>query len=171
MVEIVLALGIVAFALLALMALLPVGIKSNQISTEETQAACILTTLEADLRNTHPAANNGLSQLLGLTLPYQTNASNQISVNTALALNKVSSLYSVGVNDDGTPVAYTSTAPRPRYQASVIYTQAPAANSLTPVHARLIVNWPPCTGTTPAQLTSAASVSGFVEAYVTFPQP
>lgn len=172
MVEIVLALGIVAFALLALIALLPTGIKSNQISTEETQAASILTMMEADLRNTHPSANYGKSQLFGLTLPYSMDANNRTVLCTTLATNTISSLYSVGVLNDGSSVAYTSVTPRPRYQASVIYTQvSTGANSLTPVHARLIVNWPPVNATQPAQLTSLSSVRGFVEAYVTFSQP
>ncbi len=171
MVEIVLALGIVAFALLTLIALLPAGMKSNQNSTEETQAISLLTTLEADLRNTHPAANNGLSQLFGLALPYQIGSNNRLTVNTTLETNRVSSLYSVGVKDDGTTIDYTSTNLRLRYQASIIYTQVPAANSLTPIHARLIVNWPPCNATEPSALISPGKVRGFVETYVTFPQP
>lgn len=171
MVEIVLALGIVAFALLTLVALLPAGMKSNQVSTEETRAASLLTMLEADLRNTHPAANNGRSLLFGLALPYQTNTSSRVVANSALEVNKVSTNYSAGVQDDGTPVAYTAANRVARYQASVIYTSNAGAGDLSPTHARLIVNWPSFNATNPAQLTSLASVSGFVETYVTFPQP
>ena len=171
LVEVAVALGVATFALVSLMALLPVGIKTNQISSEETRASLILGTLEADLRNTHPLARSDRSNLFGLALPYQMDpAGTHIVPNTRVALDTVGSAYSVGLNDDETPVAYSSDPPA-RYQASVIYTQVPGAGSATPIHARLIVNWPAVNTTDPAKLTSLKSVRGYVETYVTFPAP
>lgn len=162
MIEIVLALGIVVFALLTLIALLPAGIKSNQISTEETQAASLLTMLESDLRNTHPSANGGKSQRFGLTLPYALDAAGRTSVNTAL---NAKTLSTTAVLESGSAVAIGSADAR--YQASVVYLQIPASGAPGPVHARLVVNWPPIRTTQPPALTSS-SVSGFLETYVTF---
>lgn len=173
LVEVAMALGIVSFALLSLVALLPVGIKTNQISSEETRAAFILSTLEADLRNTHPLANaRGTSRLFGLILPYAMDATGtRVTLNTTVAPNTLSSVYSTGLNEDHTTVSYASTLPRPRYQASVIYTTIPAIGSGAPLHARLIVNWPAVNTTDISKLTSLKSVQGYVEAYVTFPSP
>ncbi|PAW78165.1 MAG: hypothetical protein B9S32_08195 [Verrucomicrobia bacterium Tous-C9LFEB] len=172
LVEVAMALGVVSFALLSLVALLPVGIKTNQISAEETRAAYLLSTLEADLRNTHPQARaNGTSRLFGLTLPYRMDATGtRITQNTSVALNTLSAAYSTGLNEDATTLSYASTSPRPRYQATVLYTQLPAASG-QPIQARLIVNWPAVNTTDITKLTSLTSVLGYVEIYVTFPAP
>ncbi len=172
LVEVVLALGVVSFALLAIVALLPAGIKNNKISTEETRATCLLTTLEADLRNTHPLANSGKSQLFGLLLPYKWDSStSRVSLNSALSVNSITTSTSVGITETQSAVAYSSTNPRPRYQATVIYTQVPSASSAAPVLARLIVSWPAMTTTSVSQLTSSTNVLGFVETCVAFPAP
>ena len=172
LVEMALALGIATFALVSLLALLPVGIKTNQVSTEETRAVFLLSALEADLRNTHPqATGNGTSQLFGLVLPYKMDALGaRTAANTAVPMGLVSPACSVGLNDDEKPVPYSG-SPRPRYQATVLYTKVPAAGSSAPIQARLIVNWPAVPDANPAKLTSLKSVAGYVEAYVTFPAP
>lgn len=170
LVEVVLALGIAAFSLLTVTVLLPLGIKNNCTSSEETNAANVLTSLEGDLRNTHPKLNSGKSRFFSLVLPYKIDATTQrVVVNDAVQINTLSTDYSVGLSDDGQVVAYTSSAPRPRYQVSVIYTQIPAAGSSAPIQARLIVNWP--AKTTLKALTSAGNLNEFVEAYVAFPAP
>ena len=171
LVEVVLALGLLTFVGVALMALLPVGIRSNQVSAEESEAANLLTMLESDLRGTHPSANSGKSRHFGLTLPYTLNAGGQTVLNTAVQINTFSPSYSTGWTDRGAVVPYTATS-HPRYQASVIYTQLPTATTPgSPIQARLIVNWPAISAQSPASLTSPKSVSGFVETWVTFPSP
>jgi uncharacterized protein (TIGR02598 family) len=167
LVEVVLALGIMAFCLIPLIGLLPAAMKSNQVSTEEIRAVNLLTVLEADLRNTHPAANQGKSLLFGLALPYATNAGG-MALNTALVTNTVSAANSIGLQDDETPTNYAA-SPRPRYQASVIYTSVPAAGK-APTTARLIVNWPATNTASPRDLVSGIG-GGFVETIVTFPAP
>lgn len=50
LVEVTLAIGIVAFALITLLALMPVGLKTNRKSIDEIAALGMLTSLESDLR-------------------------------------------------------------------------------------------------------------------------
>jgi uncharacterized protein (TIGR02598 family) len=165
MVEVALALGVVAFALLTLLALIPLGVKSNQISAEETRAAFILTLLETDLRNTHPLLDVGWSAQFGLPLPYQVDGDGNLLLNASL-LDRT--LYSTGVDESERPASLA--AGRQRYQVSVIYT-LPATGSVEPVRARLVVSWPSLNTTQASDLTDPAQTSGFVEAFATFPLP
>jgi uncharacterized protein (TIGR02598 family) len=50
LVEVTLALGVAAFALVAIFGLLPVGLNSNQASIEQTTATSLATRISADLR-------------------------------------------------------------------------------------------------------------------------
>jgi uncharacterized protein (TIGR02598 family) len=52
LVEVTLALGVAAISLLAIFALLPVGVKTNHIATEQTASVDILSAVAADLRST-----------------------------------------------------------------------------------------------------------------------
>ena len=106
LIELVVALGIVAFALLTMTALLPIGIKLNQVSVEETRASYLLTALEADLRNAHPNLNGGKSQLFGLPLPYASSGG-AVVLNSALTDNTstLPSANTTGVNEDETLAA------------------------------------------------------------------
>lgn len=170
LVEVAISLGIASFALLSIVALLPIGVRTNQISTEETRASFILTAVEADLRNTHPSLNGGKSRCYGLMLPYTLNAAGRLTLNRLVPLNTLSTDTTIGLGENEMPLALT-TVPRPRYQVSVIYTQVPAAGGLAPIEARLIVNWPAVNTTAVAKLSSLTNVNGYVEAYVTFPAP
>lgn len=171
LVEVVLALGIVVFVLLTLLALLPMGVQTNRVSAEETRAACLLTLLESDLRNSHPLAGGGRSLRFGLTLPYVYDAaSGRVTVNPNLALDTVSSDYSVGLDGDEKILA-AGAAARPVYQATVLYTRMPDRAAGAPVEARLVVNWPGLATADPRALTATGKVSGFVESYVSFPAP
>ncbi len=156
LVEVVLAIGLAAFVLVSLMALLPLGLKVNKTSAEETRAVNILTSLEADLRNARSS-----NSLFGFPLPY-TNAAGKTAFNPELTTN---TLATKGLQEDETPGTIASA----RYQASVIYTAIPPAGSLLPVEARLIVNWPASTNTLPQDLVSKSQ--GYVETFVSFPAP
>lgn len=175
LVEVAMALGVVAFALLSILALLPVGMKANQVSADESRAVGILSALEADLRNTHPNANGGKSHLFGLTLPYKIDpndaAAKRIILNSSLTPNALTTVTSIGIKDDGSVTTYTTATPVP-YQATVIYTKVASVGSAAPTCARLIVNWPcQSKAAAAAALTTKPGVKGFVEAYVTFPTP
>lgn len=52
----------------------------------------------------------------------------------------------------------------------MIFTRLPAQDSLLPIEARLVVNWPAVVATNAAALTGSA-VSGSVEGLVTFSAP
>jgi type II secretory pathway pseudopilin PulG len=184
LVEVVIALGVVTFALLSVMALLPIGVKINQVSAEETRAAMILTALESDLRNTYPSAifngrAAGRSQIYGLTLPYALSAGTVVANSTLVAQNMSTALASAASGFFTTGLdanEKTVTASQSRYRATVIYTRVPTSGSLAPIEARLIVNWPGLSesGTTTytiADLTDLTKVSGFVEETVTFQVP
>jgi len=164
LVEVVVALGICTFALLTIVALVPVGIQTNHVSVEETEAIGTLTALEADLRNTHPLA--GQSNLFHLTLPYSY-SNGHVTLNPDLIVGQI---YTTGLNQAQALVPVNSVPPPP-YQATVIYTRVPSAPSAQPIEGHLIVNWPAISSSNPADLTNPSKVAGFVEGYVTFPQP
>ena len=57
LVELTLALGVVAFCLIAVFGLMPVGVQTNRNATSQTRATNIAAVVVADLRGT-PKANN-----------------------------------------------------------------------------------------------------------------
>jgi uncharacterized protein (TIGR02598 family) len=59
LVEVTLALGVAAISLLAIFALLPVGVRTNQIAIEQTASTDILSAVAADLRATPVTAPRG----------------------------------------------------------------------------------------------------------------
>lgn len=67
LVEVVIALGIAAFCLVALLGLFPSGLKSAKSTTDQTAAAGLLANVALDLRGI-PAGSNS-SSLYGITLP------------------------------------------------------------------------------------------------------
>ena len=169
MIEVAIALGVISFALLSVLALLPQGINSNRISAEETRAVCILSAIDADLRNTHPSAAGGRSKIFGLQLPYALDGAGRYVINPALTTTtSLGDGTTTGLDESEVPV---SLSPRPRYQASVIYTAIPAPGSAVSLQARLVVNWPAVPGSSVAAVTDSAQTSGFVESLVSFPAP
>lgn len=164
LVEVALALGIAAFAILSIAALVPEGLKTNQISVEETRATNLLTLLESDLLHSSTVA--GKSQVFGLTAPYV--PSGNLSMPLKFNAPSVNTLYTTGLKDDETVAAASQGLP---FQASVIYTNVPGVGSTGPIEARLIVNWPCRSGSNADDLTDLGKVSGFVESTITFPSP
>ncbi|MEM6821326.1 MAG: prepilin-type N-terminal cleavage/methylation domain-containing protein [Verrucomicrobiota bacterium] len=174
LVELVVALGIVSFALLSTVALLPLGVKSYKETIDETRAGFILTALEADLRNSAPIAGvtPQRSRLFGLLLPYEkdiaTGATRFNSTIISATKNLMEGKETVGLSSAEVIVPLKESA---RYQASILYTRIPAAQSLTPMEGVLIVNWPPIQSTDPSDLTNTSVVSGFVQSAVAFSVP
>ena len=164
LVEVAIALGILGFVIVSVVGLLSAGLKSNQVSLEETRAALMLTMLETDLRNTHPGLSNNVSAIFQLPLPYTTNADGYV-FNT----NKAGDFYTIGVNDSEQPTNLAGA--RPRFQVSVTYLEVPASDSVKPITARLVINWPGTNTLNSADVLSPANVRGAVEAIVSFPAP
>ncbi|MDD5349375.1 MAG: hypothetical protein PHQ12_04110 [Chthoniobacteraceae bacterium] len=72
LVEVTFALGVSAFCLIAIFALLPVGLKSNQTAAEQTAANGILSAVAADLRSapqTVPPGQAAASQQFQIPVP------------------------------------------------------------------------------------------------------
>ena len=63
LVELTLALGVAAISLLAIFALLPFGIRTNQIAIEQPASADILSVMAADLRATPVSAPRGIATI------------------------------------------------------------------------------------------------------------
>lgn len=168
LVEVALAIGIAAFVLIVILALLPIGVKNNRTSVEETRGAGILTALESDLRNTHPAQKSGRSLIFGLPLPYSLDVGGRLVPNAGLTAGE---LLTVSLGDSEMPAA---NGERARYQAHVIYTRPPSgmpSGSLSPIEARLVVNWPPLASPSRENITDLAKVAGFIETRVAYPAP
>jgi uncharacterized protein (TIGR02598 family) len=154
LVEVVIALGIVSFAMLTLVALLPLGLKSEQASSNETSAINLMHAIVTDLSNT-PTTNaagtttNLTSYRYGIPLP------STYTVTTV----KTNSFY-VTDNQQTNSAAGQSTF----YVACIYY---PAITNVTtaptaPLGINVQVFWPAAGGSTNYQ--------GSVESYVTFPQ-
>jgi uncharacterized protein (TIGR02598 family) len=72
LVEVTLALGVAAISLLAIFALLPVGVKTNQIAIEQTASTDVLSAVAADLRATpvtNPRGGATTSPRFAITIP------------------------------------------------------------------------------------------------------
>ena len=169
LVEFALALGVVSFALVAMMALLPIGMADNQQSQAQTRASHILSLLEADLRHSFPGANGGRSQFFQLELPYETDAQGRWQ-HRAVTAGVLGTGATTGLDNAGRPVDI-HTRPSPPFQASVIYITAPSSSGVTPLQARFIVNWPCLDTASASDLTDLNQVDGFAEMTVAFPAP
>ena len=123
LVEVTLALGIAAFALIAIFGLLPIGITSNQTSVEQTAAAGMARAIIADLRTTPLTANTSSSYQISVP-----NAGSGRSATQQLLLREDGSL------DITTPRGASS-----RYLGYISF-NAPTAKAA--INIRLLITWP-----------------------------
>ena len=120
LVEVVLALGIATFAIVTILALLPVGLQSSRNSIDESAALNILSSVVADRRATPLASSSVVYQLPALT-------------------NSMTSVTNTfGVADNDQPVASLNQA---RYRIRCVITP-PAAGTLNPYTANINASWP-----------------------------
>jgi uncharacterized protein (TIGR02598 family) len=63
LVEVVLAIGILAFGLIVILGLLPMGLKSNRDSTEESQAVSLMQTVIVDRQGTDYSLKSAVYQI------------------------------------------------------------------------------------------------------------
>jgi uncharacterized protein (TIGR02598 family) len=112
-VELVLALGVAAFCLIAVFGLIPVGVQTNRNATSQTAATNIIAAIVADLRTTPAAATS--------------------SPQFAITFGTDKTLYF-----DASGQAATSLGPDSRYQVNIRWNSA-----FTGLHyADLKVTWP-----------------------------
>jgi uncharacterized protein (TIGR02598 family) len=121
MVEVTLALGVAAVALLAIVGLLPVGLQNNRLSSEQTAAPKIISAVAADLRAT--PKNATASPVFALQVPSNS------STSTVTAFFTSEGKHSDTFNSDS------------RYRLTVSF--APNSSGSTgATFASLILSWP-----------------------------
>jgi len=113
LVELVLALGVAAFCLIAVFGLMPVGMQTNRNATSQTAATSIMAAIVADLRTTPAAATT--------------------SPQFAITFGNDKTLYF-----DASGQASTSLGPDSRYQLNIRWNSAPTGLN----YADLKVTWP-----------------------------
>ena len=113
LVEIVLALGVAGFCLIAILGLMPVGVQTNRNATSQTAATNIMAAIVADLRATPAAATT--------------------SPQFAIAFDTEKTLFF-----DASGQASTSLGPDSRYRLNITWNSAPIGLH----YAVLKVTWP-----------------------------
>jgi uncharacterized protein (TIGR02598 family) len=134
LVEVTLALGIAAFCLITVFALVPVAVLTNRNATSQTAANNIIAAVVADLRAT----------------PKTASSSSQFAI--TFLTNKT--LYF-----DGSGQSTTSLSANSRYQLNVTFSQqspAPTPPAIPTIYADLKVTWP--AAATLANATGAAEM-------------
>jgi len=127
LVEVTMALGVVSFCLLALCGLLPIGLRTNQASVEQTVANGIFSSVIADLRAT-PMASGTLSgtstQQFAIPIP------------AGPTTPGTSTLYFTG---DGQVTSSQSLA---RYLLTVTFVSNKSSTVRTATLANMVLSWP-----------------------------
>jgi uncharacterized protein (TIGR02598 family) len=122
LVEVTLALGVAGFSLIALMALLPIGIKSNQSAFSQTATATILSDVVADMRAAGLAAT-----------------SPQYLINFSSTLGQHLCFASEGGFANCTP----PTNPQANARYRVVVTMFPPDATHYATYANVKISWPP----------------------------
>ena len=127
LVEVVIAIGVASFCLIAVLGLLPVGMKANKDSSNQTTAAGLAMAIASDLKAT-PATTPAIS----------TNSTTyRLSIPPAGSAATTSTLY---LSEDGSTNASASDF-KSSYRATVTITP-PASGLKSATAARILVTWP-----------------------------
>jgi uncharacterized protein (TIGR02598 family) len=133
LVEVTLALGVAAFALVAVFGLLPLGLNSDQASIEQSAATNIATEIAADLRQAPTSVEVALASVSGVTL---TTFSPKYQID-ATSTGKTFYLDEVGMP--------SSSSSQARYKAVITLIQ-PSAESPSLARAAtcgsIVITWP-----------------------------
>ena len=173
LIEVALALGIVAFAIVGLVALLPIGLKEAKNSTEEIQAINLITVLSSDLKNT-PLGKSASSYFNLTPLPWAlASGSNAAIPNSSVVTGSNYTFYATsgqGIQTTSVGAHYRVTLQYVRApgQPNVTDGTTPPAGSPASFEALMTVSWPPSLDPYP---TTGVKAQGLVEAYLTFPKP
>jgi type II secretory pathway pseudopilin PulG len=151
LIEVGLALGVAAFALVAIFGLLPIGLNSNQASLEQTAAAGLAASLVADLRAA-PVA-----------IPPMAKNSPRFQVPLPAA---GSALHTLFLREDGSAAgsvdANADPAQDPRYRATLFITAPEKATQKAATIVRVLLTWPvladPQGGTAPRKFSGSFEV-------------
>jgi type II secretory pathway pseudopilin PulG len=141
LVEVVLSLGIISFAFAVIIALFPVGMKSNRDSIEESRAMNLLQAMIADWQVTAWSSSTNTDGS-GITSPvYNLPNLNQITTTTS---NTNSPTY---VAEDGT----TNSSPAGSFYRTT-YTIYPSAGYMQPAYVDMTASWPAAATNAPSSV-------------------
>jgi len=172
LIEVTIALGIATFCLVALFALLPIGLNTNRDTIEQTIATSIAANIAAEIRASLEAQKSDLLSSAGksqnleqsLDLPFTDKSGAPVADQTVW----------VGYFDEG--LQYVKSPANARYRAVVQYfadtdnTNRP--NGAKIMHADIAVSWPASLDWgTPANPTSGKNPSGRVDVATAFVAP
>ena len=150
LVEVTLALGVAGFCLLAVFALLPMGVQTNQMAFSQTAATTILSDVSADLRGaSQSSATSVTSPMYGIVVP----ASG--STNTT-----AQTLYF-----DGQGGFNKVLQPASRYRLAITF-PAPSTNAPYATCANIKISWPAA-----VDATTSSNAAGLVETVAAFGRP
>ncbi len=142
LVEVVLALGIAAFCLLAVIGMLPIAVKSQQASVQQTAATGITSGIIADLRAAFRKPGNNNSSQFNIELK-------RLPPGQAAKYTPPSLYFSLdGTQQNGSGGAV--------FLATITYYRTIAASSTTSTFANIIVSWP-------AVQTDLTKAAGYTE--------
>lgn len=132
LVEVALALGVASFCLLAVMGLVPLGVNTGQMASDQMVAGSILTHVLADLRATPPTAPpGGAATSLEYSVP--------IPANTASTASGTPVVRYFG--DTAQQFSFAPTLGTSRYRLTATFLPSTGGRSATGV--TLLVSWPP----------------------------
>jgi uncharacterized protein (TIGR02598 family) len=162
LIEVVLAIGVISFAMVALVALLPRGLQIAKNSTEEMRAINLVTAFSSDLESA-PLSSAQSANFKIAPIPWVTGP-NQVAVpNPGISIGTDLLFYA----DEGQSVS-TGSSPDARYRITLRYTRAPGKSTDIPatnpnsIEALVTVSWP---------AAATTNVEGRVESYLVFPKP
>lgn len=127
LIEVVLALAIVSFCLVLLVGLLPIGLKTNQISSEEFRAMNLMTALITDVEATPQTERNSRIYQVN-PLPSSEDAKEKKEI--------------VFYIDESGKMTKTDTGTLTRFKVLWVYTRVPEKESLDPIEAWIKISWP-----------------------------
>lgn len=131
LVEVALALGIAVFALVAIIGLIPVGLNSNQASSEQTAAAGLAAAMVADLRAAPVAVPPALKNSPRYQVPLPPSGY---------------ATHSLFLKEDGSAAggvdANADPSQDPRYRASLFITAPTSATQKGATIVRILITWP-----------------------------
>lgn len=150
LIEVALALGVAAFALVAIIGLIPIGLNSNKASIEQTEAATLAASVVADLRATPVAIPAAAKNSPRFQIPLPVSGS---------------AMHTLFLREDGSAAGSLDTGAgpgqEPRYRVTLFFTAPAAATQKSATTVRVLVTSPALID--PAAAGAAGKFSGFYE--------
>ena len=147
LVEVTLALGIMAFCLLAVFGLLPTGLNSDKAAIQQTAAAGMAVALAADLRQTPATAANATvaqSPQFFIAVPTLSGQGSVIHTRFLTDDGAWASSTPTTAPDPAAPDPNADPSQNPRYRATLVFTRKDTANTTDRMATavRVLVTWP-----------------------------